>query len=77
MNEDKNDFINEFREYFYLLVQWKEKKIKCESRIKSYIDALELAVEELNRKNEDFKQINNIVQMLKVLIEKENHHIKE
>jgi SMC interacting uncharacterized protein involved in chromosome segregation len=77
MNERKNSFIEEFKDFFGHLIKWKENKLKCESRMKGYIDALEMAVEELHRKAEDFKQINNIVQMLKVVIEKENQHIKE
>jgi hypothetical protein len=43
--------------------------------MKKYIDGLDLSVEELKRKEADFGQINNLIHMIRVIIEKENTHI--
>ena len=70
---------NEFSEYFSTsltcLENLKSHKLRQERIMKKYIDGLDLSVEELKRKEADFGQINNLIHMIRVIIEKENTHI--
>lgn len=76
IHEEKAIFVKDFTYYFKMFDNWLKKRDIMQERMKSYIDSVEMAVEEISRKEVDFRQINNLVQMLRVIIEKENAHIK-
>ena len=76
IHEEKLRFIQGFRDFFNILDYWVQRREEIQEKMKRFIDSIDLVVEEINRKEQDFRQINNLIQMVRVIIEKENSYIK-
>jgi FtsZ-binding cell division protein ZapB len=74
--EEKDRFSEYFTQFLTTLENFKSERLQLEKRMKRFIDCLELSVEELKRKEQDFQQINDLVHMVRAIIEKENSHIR-
>lgn len=74
---EKDKFSEYFSDFLTTLENFKTDKVHIEKRMQRFINCLELSIEELQRKEQDFQQINDLIHMIRAIIDKENNHINQ
>lgn len=76
INEEKSGFVSEFRSLYKSIDFWWRKRDSVQDRMVGFIDSIRLVTQEMERKTQDFKMIEYLIQMVRVMVEKENDYIK-